>query len=130
MSNLLNSLVIASSGLDTQARRLNVVSQNIANVDTPGYRRKTSEFAGVVGTDDKLLGVKMVRIGLDDAPLKQIHDPSHPLAGPDGSYLGSNVNLLVEVADAREAQRSYEANLKSFEHARQMSRALLEILKK
>ena len=67
MSNLLNSLVIASSGLDTQARRLNVVSQNIANVDTPGYRRKTSEFAGVVGSDDRLLGVKMVRIGLDDA---------------------------------------------------------------
>jgi flagellar basal-body rod protein FlgC len=130
MSNLLNSLVIASSGLDTQARRLNVVSQNIANVDTPGYRRKTSEFAGVVGRDDKLLGVKMVRIGLDDAPLKQIHDPSHPLAGPDGSYLGSNVNLLVEVADAREAQRSYEANLKSFENARQMSRALLELLRK
>ena len=39
----------------------------------------------------------MVRIGLDNAPLKQIHDPSHPLAGPGGSYLGSNVNLLVEV---------------------------------
>ena len=130
MSNLLNSLVIASSGLDAQARRLNVVSQNIANVDTPGYQRKTSEFAGLVGTDEKLLGVKMVRIGLDDAPLKKIHDPSHPLAGADGSYLGSNVNLLVEVADAREAQRSYEANLKSFENARQMSRALLEILKK
>ena len=36
----------------------------------------------------------------------------------------------VEIADAREAQRSYEANLRSFDNARQMSRSLLDLLKR
>ncbi|MEE3317736.1 MAG: flagellar basal body rod C-terminal domain-containing protein, partial [Pseudomonadota bacterium] len=45
-------------------------------------------------------------------------------------YQGSNVNLIVEIADAREAQRSYEANLKMFDHARQMKASLLDLLKR
>ena len=40
------------------------------------------------------------------------------------------MNLVIEVADAREAQRSYEANLKMFDQSRQMSSSLLELLRK
>ena len=43
---------------------------------------------------------------------------------------GSNVDLIVEVADAREAQRSYEANLKMFDQARKMSAGLLDLLRR
>ena len=47
-----------------------------------------------------------------------------------GHYDGSNVNLLIEIADAREAQRSYEANLKLFDQVRQMSTSLMELLRR
>ena len=59
-----------------------------------------------------------------------IHDPSHPLADTTGNYLGSNVDLIIEIADAREAQRSYEANLKMFDQTRQMSSSLMDLLRR
>jgi len=52
------------------------------------------------------------------------------LADGSGHYEGSNVNLLIEIADAQEAQRSYEANLKMFEQTRQMSSNLMTLLQK
>jgi flagellar basal-body rod protein FlgC len=67
---------------------------------------------------------------LDRTALDQIYDPSHPMAGANGNYDGSNVNLLIEIADAREAQRSYEANLKLFDQVRQMSSSLMDLLRK
>jgi len=74
--------------------------------------------------------VETGRVRLDRADLERVHDPSHPLADETGSYEGSNVNLLIEIADAREAQRSYEANLKLFDQVRRMSSSLTEILRK
>jgi flagellar basal-body rod protein FlgC len=40
------------------------------------------------------------------------------------------VDLMIEIADAREAQRSYEANLKMFDQTRQMSASLMDLLKR
>ena len=70
------------------------------------------------------------RVQLDRGELTRIYDPGHPLADETGQYDGSNVDLMIEIADAREAQRSYEANLKMFEQARQMSSRLMELLRK
>lgn len=130
MSDLLKSMSVSASGLVAQAQRLNVVSQNIANADTPGYQRKQSEFQEMFDTFDGTDGVAVLKISLDDSDFKKIYDPAHPLADTTGHYDGSNVSVMVEVADAREAQRSYEANLRSFDNARQMSRSLLELLKR
>ena len=57
-------------------------------------------------------------------------DPGHPMADETGHYQGSNVDLVIEIADAREAQRSYEANLKMFDQARQMSSSLMDLLRR
>jgi flagellar basal-body rod protein FlgC len=130
MSDLLKSLSVSATGLVAQAQRLNVVSQNIANADTPGYQRKQTEFAQMFNGFDDKDGVEVTRISFDNGALRKIYDPNHPLADTTGHYDGSNVDVMVEVADAREAQRSYEANLRSFDNARQMSRALLELLKR
>lgn len=130
MSDLLKSLSVSATGLVAQAQRLNVLSQNIANADTPGYQRKQTEFVQMLNTFDGQDGVQVDRISFDNGALKKIYDPAHPLADTTGHYEGSNVDVMVEVADAREAQRSYEANLRSFDNARQMSRALLELLKR
>jgi len=62
--------------------------------------------------------------------LPRIYEPSNPMAGEDGYYLGSNVDLMIEIADAREANRSYEANLKMFDQARQMASSLLQLLRR
>lgn len=130
MTDFKNSLAASASGLKAQAQRLRHVSENIANVDTPGYRRKTVPFEDVAAVGGGGTLVKTGRVKLDPSPLAQIYDPAHPLAGPSGHYDGSNVELVIEIADAREAQRSYEANLKMFEQTRQMSSDLLGLLRK
>jgi flagellar basal-body rod protein FlgC len=68
-------------------------------------------------------------VKLDRSELPLVHDPSHPMADADGNIRGSNVDLVVEIADARQAQRSYEANLKMFDQARQMTRSLFDLLR-
>lgn len=127
MTDLSQALAISSSGMRAQGRRLVHVSENIANADTPGYRRKMVAFHQ--GLDDAAT-VETGRVQLDQTPLEQVFDPAHPLANGEGYFSGSNVNLMLEVADAREAQRSYEANLKMFDQTRQMSSSLWELLRK
>lgn len=129
MSEFAKSLEVSASALRAQATRLRHVAENISNADTPGYRRKMVPFRIEAGAD----GVSKVaagRVQLDRTELTRIYDPSHPLADASGHYEGSNVDLMIEIADAREANRSYEANLKLFDQARQMSSSLMELLRK
>jgi flagellar basal-body rod protein FlgC len=130
MNDLFQTLSASASGMKAQAERLRFVSENIANADTPGYRRKTAGFHEVLEAG-RLTGlVETGQVQLDQSELPKIFDPSHPLADENGNYDGSNVDLVMEIADAREAQRSYEANLKMFDQARQMSTRLLELLRR
>ncbi|SMX40329.1 flagellar basal body rod protein FlgC [Octadecabacter ascidiaceicola] len=130
MADFSDAMRITSSGMRAQAARLRHVSENIANADTPGYHRKTISFAAEVESGQETGAVQTGRMRLDRSALDQIYDPSHPLANADGNYDGSNVNLLIEIADAREAQRSYEANLKLFDQVRQMSTSLMDLLRR
>lgn len=130
MSDFFQSLALSASGMKAQASRLRHVSENIANTDTPGFRRKIVSFENRFLDGQPTGEVQVGPISLDHNALAKIHDPSHPLADQSGHYEGSNVDLVVEIADAREAQRSYEANLKMFDQARQMSQSLLELLRR
>ncbi len=130
MSEFSNALSVSSSALKAQATRLRHVSENISNADTPGYRRKTVPFEAVRDMGTNVESVQVGRVSLDRSDLDKVYDPSHPLADTSGHYEGSNVDLMIEIADAREAQRSYEANLKMFDQTRQMSASLMELLRR
>ena len=127
---------IAGSGLEAQSVRLRVVSENLANAQstakTPGgdpYRRKTVVFASEF---DRLLGASTVdvkSIGTDQSPFHVEHDPSNPMADKNGNVKMPNVNMLVEMADMREASRSYEANLQMVKTARSMTNEILDLLR-
>ena len=125
-NDLISSLAFSASGMEAQSMRLRHVSENIANVDTPGYHRKLVSF-------DQAMETGLVETGpvrLDQSDLTSIYDPGHPLADDTGHYDGSNVDLVIEIADAREAQRSYEANLRMFDQTRQMTQNLFDLLRR
>ncbi|UWQ18427.1 flagellar basal body rod protein FlgC [Jannaschia sp. M317] len=130
MAGFSNTMAILSSGMRSQSQRLTHVAENIANADTPGYRRKVVDFRAEVAEGQRTGAVQVGPVRLDRAELDQIHDPAHPMADNEGYYQGSNVNLMTELTDAREAQRTYEANLKMFEQVRRMSSAILDILRR
>ncbi len=125
MTDIARTLALSAQGMEAQGRRLRHVTENVANADTPGYRRKTVEFRL-----DARGGLTLGPVRLDPSPLARVHDPAHPLADAEGFHDGSNVDLVIELADAREAQRSYEANLRLFEQTRSMVSALIETLRR
>ncbi len=130
MPEFSQTLQISASAMRAQSDRLRFVSENIANADTPGYRRKTAAFEQIVEGGRASGEVSIGRVKLDQSDLTRVFDPGHPLADETGQYDGSNVDIVTEIADAREAQRSYEANLRMFDQARQMTRGLLELLRR
>ena len=127
---------IAGSGLEAQATRLRIVSENIANArstgDTPGadpYRRKTITFGAELDrvADVELVGIK--KLGTDASDFVQEYDPNHPAADERGMVKLPNVNLLIEMADMREANRTYEANLQTIKQTRELIASTIELLK-
>lgn len=130
MTDQISPLRMAASGMRAQTERLRHTSENIANADTPGYRRKLVAFEEAVRFGRTTGEVQAGHMQLDQSALPRIHDPAHPMADQDGYYDGSNVDLVIELADAREAGRSYEANLRMFEQTRQMNGSLLDLLRR
>jgi flagellar basal-body rod protein FlgC len=123
------SLRISASGMAAQKLRLDVIAANLANVDTPGYRRKQIEFAealtGAVlklpfssGKSPRLGGVTVTSIKDDMTPLRIIAETGEE---------GSNVNVITEMVDMMAAVRSYEANVSAFNAARDMISKSLQI---
>lgn len=136
MDPLSASLKIAGSGLEAQSTRLRIVSENIANSrstgDTPGadpYRRKTITF----GTElDKVSGADLVnvkKLGTDQGKFIEEYDPGNPAADEKGVVKMPNVNVLIEMADLREANRTYDANLQMIKQTRDLISSTIDLLK-
>jgi flagellar basal-body rod protein FlgC len=124
----LSAMGTAASAMSAQGTRIRVVAENVANAQTPGYRRKQLTFEEVAGGDARRVAVD--RVFEDSAPLERVYDPSHPLADAAGYVELSNVNTLIELADLQEAQRSYEASLSAFDQARALYQRTLELLRR
>jgi len=116
--DFLKSITIAASGLRSQAGRMRVISENIANADStatqPGadpFRRKIPTFRSDL---DRALDARTVALGrvrTDPTAFRLKYEPGHPSADANGNVKYPNINPLVEMTDMREAQRSCEANI-------------------
>jgi flagellar basal-body rod protein FlgC len=118
---------MASAGMELQSRRILVTSENVSNADTPGYKRKLLVTTPGPATPGSFQGLMLQ---LDPAEGERTYDPSHPMADANGYVEGSNVSLILELADLREANRTYEANLNSFRQAKSMYASLLDLLRR
>ncbi|MDI3529121.1 MAG: flagellar basal-body rod protein FlgC [Thermoanaerobacter sp.] len=143
--NLFSSMDISASGLTAERVRMDVISQNIANVNTTRtvqggpYRRKLvvlkeiqpDSFESIL---DKVKGkysgkgVEVVQIAEDDqTPLREVYDPGHPDADQNGYVEYPNVNIVSEMVDMISATRAYEANVTAFNASKAMFQKSLEI---
>lgn len=130
MSDLSTAAGLAASGMTAQSGRLRHIAENVANADTPGYQRKIATFQPEAPWSDPAEAVRTGPVQLDRTEAERVYDPAHPLADDGGYYTGSNVDLVTEITDAREAQRSYEANLNMLDRAREMKRGLIGLLQR
>jgi flagellar basal-body rod protein FlgC len=144
-----NALHISSSGLSAQRLRMNLISANLANVNTTRteaggpYRRKDPVFAArvpaqsrshvgsfremLVNRQKQLKEVAVVEIVEDSRPPIKKYDPMHPDADANGYVSMPNINLMEEMVNMISATRSYEANVTAIKSARDMALKALEI---
>ncbi len=146
------ALDISVSGLEAQRTRLNVISANIANSDAildPNgeanpYRRRIAMFSaggpdrgGRPGSTDGAPGVRVAEIALDDAPFRAVWNPTHPAAAMEddpskgvkkGYVYYPNVDREVEMVNALEALRSYEANIAAADASKSMMQTALRLI--
>jgi flagellar basal-body rod protein FlgC len=130
------SLHIAGSGIETQAARLRVISENIANAQSTAsiaggdpYTRQTITFENALDRASGFSLVKVKQLGLDASPFRVEQDPGNPAADDKGFVKLPNVDVLVELADLREANRSYEANLQVAKQSSDLMNQTVALLK-
>ena len=136
MDDLSKSLRISAAGMRAQATRLRIITENLANADSAAvspdgepYRRKTISFRNAL---DRSLGAETVRVNKvseDASPFVRKYDPGNPAADANGYVHTANVKPLIEMADLREAQRSYEANLNVVKAAKTMLQQTIDVLR-
>ncbi len=136
MDPLATAMKVAASGMTAQSERLRVVSENLANSQstgkTPGsdpYRRKTITFAAEL---DRATGRSMVdvtNISRDRSDFPVEFQPGNAAADDKGYVKMPNVNVLVEMADMREANRGYEANLQVIKQARDLISMTIDLMR-
>jgi len=131
-----SSIGISASGLRAQSLRMRVIAENLANAnsvsETPGgdpYRRKVPIFRATVDRINGGSTVEVTAISPDRSELPRIYQPGNPAADAEGYVKQPNVNTLVESADMKAAQRSYEANLNAIEAARSLTMRTIDLLK-
>lgn len=134
--DLKTAVNVSASGLRAQSLRMRLIAENLANADsvarTPGgdpYRRRVASFASEVDRSNGSAGVKVDGIENDASPFRKVYKPGSPAADAKGYVLMPNVNGLVETADMKAAQRSYEANLSAIEAARTLTMRTIDLLK-
>ena len=141
--SFLSGMDISASGLTAQRTRMDVITENIANIDTtrtedgnPYTRRmvvmeeRNSDFASLLAagmSSEDYGGVRIAEIADDPSEYELVYNPSHPDANEEGYVRMPNVDLMQEMVDLMEAYRSYEANITAFQAYKDMAVKTFEI---
>ncbi len=150
----LSSMNITGSSLTAQQLRLDVISENVANINTTRveggngpYRRKLvvmeaengrdsfrnvlAQAAGSVpaaaGGLSQQGGVRVTQIIEDTSPFKLSYDPTHPDANAQGYVELPNIDLVKEISDAMAATQAFSANVTAFNTLKTVASRALEI---
>lgn len=140
MINLLTGIDSTASALDAERVRMDVISQNIANVNTTKgadgkpYQRQEVVFENMLrarqSSDGATSGpelVRVARIQKDAKPARLVYNPGHPDADNNGMVAMPDINIHREMVDMISSSRSYEANLAVAKNARTLAMQALSI---
>lgn len=142
-----SSFEISSSALTAQRLRMDIISQNLANVSTTRtetgdpYRRRTVVFQERAGTplfSSYLSQASRQRLGIgsgvrvsaivdDDTPFREVYEPGHPDADENGIVRMPNVDTVTEMVNMISATRAYDANITAMNATKAMAMKALEI---
>lgn len=139
---MLRAFTISASGMTAERLRMDTIANNLANAQTTRtedggpYRRQVPVFAARLeqssrgrffGQRGRGMGVRVTEIRQSTGPPRLVYDPDHPDAGEDGYVAMPDVDLAREMVDLISASRAYEANVTTFNTAKNMAMRALDI---
>jgi flagellar basal-body rod protein FlgC len=134
--DLSTAVKVSASGLRAQSLRMRIIAENLANADSTAptaggdpYRRRVASFRADLDRASGAETVKVQSIDGDKTAFLRTYQPGSPAADAQGYVLKPNVNTMVEAADMKAAQRSYEANLNAIEAAKSLTMRTIDLLK-
>ena len=139
MIQILTGIQNTTAALDAEQTRLDVISQNIANVDTTHgpdgkpYQRQVVVFENALQSAMNSDGspgmpqLHVAQIAKDNSPPIQVYEPGNPDADSRGLVAMPNINIHEEMADLISASRAYEANLAVAKNERSLAMETLAI---
>ena len=140
MLDILSGIQSTTAALNAERTRLDVISENIANINTTHgpdgkpYQRQVVVFETAlkqaIEGGGQVPMLREARIQKDSRPPQLIYEPGHPDADANGMVALPNVNIHEEMADLITASRAFEANLAVVKNARSMALSTLAIGKK
>lgn len=152
--SFLSTMDISGSALTAERFRMDIISQNLANIDTTRteegtpYQRRLVVFeerelnfrsaldkaagrytAKSTSTNTTGGGVRVQQVIRDDSEFVPVYNPNHPDADEDGYVSMPNVDRAEETIDLMAATHSYNANITSLNIIKAMAMKAAEITK-
>lgn len=132
--SLFAGINISASGMTAERVRTDVIAQNLANTNTPGYRRQVTvlrdiplSFSDALGRSQG--GVVVTGVVDDGAPERLVYDPGNPQANAQGYVAMPNVNPVTEMTDLITSSRAYEGNVSALNTSKVMYQRTFDILR-
>lgn len=140
---LMSSFQISAAGMAVQQKRMDVASENLANIDSTRspeggpYKKKMVMVSSSPFSFDATLGklmdkndvqsVEVVGVEKSTRPPRTVFNPSHPDADKEGNVAMPDVSSIEEMIDMMTASKSYEANITTLNAAKTMILRTLDI---
>lgn len=116
---MISSINSSLSGLSAFTKKMRVISNNVANVNTDGYKKRRVSFSEAANG-----GVEVAVNRIDTPGPPNLDAKDYPMLEKEMS----NVDLTEEIPQMMLTQRGYEANLKTLKIQDEMVGALLDVL--
>lgn len=133
MTSVFSTLGVATSGMGVYKTWLNAVADNVANIDNvvrtsePAFQERFVVVEPITDRTGTGAGAQVAGAEFGDPNGRVEYDPNHPYADQNGMVRRSAVDLTDQMVYMQLAQRGYQANVTSFERAREAYDAVLSI---
>ena len=128
-----SAMDIGRSGAGFSHFWMDTIAHNVANVNTvrptneEGFRSQMVVAQETARSGDEGGGVEVARLVVNEEPNPVVYDPNNPLADANGNVQHANVDLATQMSDMVIANRSYQANLRTIQTAREAYESALRL---
>jgi flagellar basal-body rod protein FlgC len=133
MSSNFGILGVANSGIGVYKTWLNAVADNVANMDNvtttsaPAFQERFVNVGEIASSSPAGAGAQVTGVSFGDPNGRVTYEPDNPLADANGMVRHPDIDMSEQMVYMQMAQRGYQANVSSFQYARDAYETLLNI---